>query len=116
MATPESEHDTERSDREVTKRARLEHPSGVLHLTRHEAVPILLDALLDWPTDREFTVTEFAEHAGLVRQTVSKHIDLLVEVGLVERLEDTNPQRYRIDDGPATRELFAFNSALSAPE
>jgi DNA-binding transcriptional ArsR family regulator len=116
MATHDSDPDPERSDREATKQARLEHPSGVLHLTRHEAVPVLLDALLDWPTDREFTVTEFADHAGLVRQTVSKHVDLLVEVGLVERLDETNPQRYRIDDGPATRELFAFNSALNAPE
>lgn len=52
-------------------------------------------------------------HESVLRQTVSRHVDVLVEVGLVERLDDTNPQRYRIRDGPTTRELFAFNSALN---
>jgi DNA-binding transcriptional ArsR family regulator len=99
---------------EETKQLRLEHPSGWLHLTRHESVPILIDALLDWPTTREFTVQEFADHAGVVRQTVSKYLGLLIEVGLVEELDDTRPQRYQIRESPTTKELFAFNSALNA--
>ena len=101
---------------EETKQHRLENPSGWLYLTQHESVPLLIDALLDWPPTREFTVQEFADHAGVVRQTVSKYIDLLIEVGLVEKLDDTRPQRYRIHDSPATRELFAFNSALNAAD
>ena len=108
-----SEPVAERSSEE-TKQSRLEHPSGWLYLTRHESVPILIDALLDWPPTREFTVQQFANHAGVVRQTVSKYIGLLIEVGLVEELDDTRPQRYRIRESPATKELFAFNSALNA--
>lgn len=104
------------TDRQDVKQARLDNPSGWLYLTRHESVPLLVDALLDWPTDREFTVQEFAEHAGVVRQTVSKHIDLLVEVDIVEELPDTYPQRYRIEDSAVTRELFELNSALNAVE
>lgn len=96
------------------KRTRIENPSGWLYLTRHESVPLLVDALLDWPPEREFTVTEFAEHAGVVRQTVSRHLDVLLSVGLVEKLPDTHPQRYRISDSPVTEELFELNSAINA--
>lgn len=100
--------------REETKQSRFDNPSGWLYLTRHESVPVLVDALLDWPTNREFTVKEFARHAGVVRQTVSKHIDVLVEVSLIEAVPETHPQRYRITDTVVTRELFAFNSAINA--
>lgn len=48
-----------------TKEARLANPSGWLHLTQHDSVPILIDALLDLPPRREFNKTEFAEHAGI---------------------------------------------------
>jgi len=101
-------------DRRRTKAARLDKPSGWLYLTRHDAVPVLVDALLDWPPDREFTVTEFARHAGVVRQTVSTHVETLVDVELVEPVPETHPQRYRVDDGDVTRQLFAFNSAINA--
>lgn len=105
---PRPQHQTE------TKQARLNNPSGWLYLTQHESVPILVDALLDWPTDREFTVQEFADHAGVVRQTVSKHLDVLLEVGLLEEISETYPQRYRINDSQVTKELFGFNSAINA--
>lgn len=100
--------------RSETKEARLKNPSGWLYLTRHESVPILVDAVLDWPTNREFTVQEFSDHSGLVRQTVSKHLDVLVEVGILEDISETYPQRYRITDSEVTRELFELNSALNA--
>jgi DNA-binding transcriptional ArsR family regulator len=101
-------------DRRRTKEARLDNPSGWLYLTRHDAVPVLVDAVLDWPPDREFTVTEFARHAGLVRQTVSKHVGTLVDVGLVDPVPETQPQRYRVADGEVTRQLFELNSAINA--
>lgn len=97
-----------------TKEARLEHPSGLLYLTQHEGVPILLDAILDLPPGREFNKSEFADHAGVTRQTVSTYIDLFLEVDIVEEVPNTRPQRYRVADSNVVEELFALNSALNA--
>lgn len=97
-----------------TKEARLRHPSGVLYLMQHESVPILLDALLDLPPGREFNKTEFADHAGVTRQTVGTYIDLLLGVEVVDVVPDTSPQRYRLAESPVVEELFALNSAINA--
>lgn len=109
----QSDTDSRPQHRTETKQARLSNPSGWLYLTQHDSIPVLIDALLDWPTDREFTVQEFADHAGVVRQTVSKHRKVLLNVGLIEEVPDTYPQRYRINDSSVTKELFAFNSAIN---
>lgn len=97
-----------------TKEARLENPTGVLHLFGHESVPILLDALLTLPPGREFNKTEFAEHAGVTRQTVSNYIDLLVETEVVEEVPGTSPRRYQVANSEVVQELFELNSALNA--
>ena len=99
-----------------TKAARLNNPSGWLYLTQHESVPLLIDAVLDWPTTREFTTQEFTDHSGLVRQTVSKHLDILLELEIIEEIPETYPQRYRITDSEVTRELFELNSAINASD
>lgn len=104
------------ADRRDTKKARLEHPSGFLHLTRHESVPILVDALLDLPPGREFNKTELADHAGVTRQTVGTYIDLLVELDVVEAVPNTSPQRYQVAESDVVQELFQFNSALNATQ
>jgi len=91
----------------------MEHPSGWLYLTQHDAVPILVDALLDLPPNREFNKTEFAEHAGVTRQTVGNYTELLLEVELIEEVPDTSPRRYRVSDSNVVQELFALNSALN---
>ena len=104
--TPDEELDT--------KALRLEHPSGILYLMQHDSVPILLDALLDLPPGREFNKTEFADHAGLTRQTVSTYTDLLLEVEVIETVPNTSPQRYRLAESAVVEELFALNSALNA--
>lgn len=100
-------------DREQKKDLRMEHPSGWLHLTQHDAVPILVDALLDLPPNREFNKSEFAEHAGVTRQTVGNYTDLLLEVELIEEVPNTSPRRYRVADSDVVRELFELNSALN---
>lgn len=97
-----------------TKQARLEHPSGFLYLTRHDSVPIIVDALLGLPPRREFNKTELAEFAGVTRQTVGAHVDRLLELKLIERVPDTSPQRYRVADSDVVQELLEFNSALNA--
>lgn len=99
-----------------TKEARLENPSGVLHLFQHESVPILLDAILTLPPGREFNKTELADHAGVTRQTVSNYIDLLLETAIVEVVPNTSPRRYRVAKSEVVRELFELNSALNSVE
>ncbi|ACV10491.1 conserved hypothetical protein [Halorhabdus utahensis DSM 12940] len=103
----------EDSDRGQTKELRKEHPSGWFHLTQHDAVPILVDALLDLPPNREFNKTELAEHAGVTRQTVGNYTALLLEVELLEEVPNTSPRRYRVADSDVVRELFELNSALN---
>ena len=97
-----------------TKEARLENPSGVLYLFQHESIPILIDAILTLPPGREFTKTELADHAGVTRQTVSKYIDRLLDLDIVEAVPNTSPRRYQVADSAVVEELFALNSALNA--
>lgn len=110
MSEPTHKHPAEEKD---TKEARLENPSGVLHLFGHDSVPILLDALLTLPPGREFNKTEFADHAGVTRQTVSNYIDLLLETDVVEEVPNTSPRRYRVAKSDVVQELFELNSALN---
>jgi Sugar-specific transcriptional regulator TrmB. len=103
--------DTDATD---TKEARLENPSGVLYLFQHESIPIIIDAILTLPPGREFTKTELADHAGVTRQTVSKYIDRLLNLDIIEPVPNTSPRRYRVADSDVVAELFALNSALNA--
>lgn len=96
------------------KEARLEHPSGFLRLTRSETVPIVVDALLDLPPGREFNKTEIAERAGVTRQSVTNHVDVLFELEVIEEVPETSPQRYRVADSDVVRTLFELNSALNS--
>jgi len=105
------EHSTDRGEK---KELRKEHPSGWFYLTQHDAIPILVDALIDLPPTREFNKTELAEHAGVTRQTVGNYTDLLLEVELIEEVTDTSPRRYRVADSSTVRELFELNSALNS--
>ena len=103
-------HPAEEKD---TKEARLENPTGVLHLFQHESVPILIDAILTLPPGREFNKTELADRAGVTRQTVSNYIDLLLETEVVEEVPNTSPRRYRVARSDVVEELFELNSALN---
>lgn len=108
--TTRSEDERERD----TKAVRLAHPSGFLQLTRHESVPVVVDALLDLPPGREFNKTELADHAGVARQTVGTHIDLLLDLEVVEPVPNTSPRRYRVAESDVVQRLFELNSALNA--
>lgn len=110
MSQPTAPQSAEETD---VKETRLNHPSGLLYLTQHDSVPILLDALLDLPPGREFNKTEFAEHAGVTRQTVGNYTDLLLELHLIEAVPNTSPTRYRVANSTVVTELFELNSALN---
>ena len=97
------------------KDRRKEHPSGWLVLTRNESVPYIVDALLDGPPQREFNQTELAEHAGVSRQSVGRHLDLLVDIGVLEPVDGTSRQRYRFDpDSPVSEAIVRLDGAMNA--
>ena len=96
-----------------TKELRDAHPSGWFYLTQHDDIPIIVDALLDLPTSHEFSGHELADHAGVPRETVVGHTELLLEVELIEEVPNTSPRRYRVADSNVVEELFELNSALN---
>jgi predicted transcriptional regulator len=60
-----------------------------------------------------FIKTEFADHAGVTRQTISNYIDLLLETDVVEEVPNTSPRRYQVAKSDVVQELFELNSALN---
>jgi DNA-binding transcriptional ArsR family regulator len=96
------------------KELRLENPTGWLYLTKHDSIPIIVDSLLGLPPKSEFNKTELAEHSGVSRQSVSKHIDRLLELNVLEEVPNTSPTRYRMPQSAVVKELFELNSALNA--
>ena len=96
------------------KKLRLENPTGWLYLTKHDSIPVIIDSLLGLPPRSEFNKTELAEHSGVSRQSVSKHIDRLLKLDVLEEVPDTSPTRYRMPQSAVVKELFELNSALNA--
>lgn len=95
------------------KGLRNEHPSGWLVLTRNDSVAYIIDALLDLPPRREFNQTELAEMAGVSRQSVNTHIDLLHAIEVIEQVEDT--ERYRFDpESDVSEALIELDGAMNA--
>lgn len=94
---------------------RADYPSGWLMLTKNESVPYVIDALLDLMPRREFNQTELAELAGVSRQSVSRHLDLLLTAEVVEPVENTRPQRYRFNpESDVSRAVIQLDGAMNA--
>jgi len=105
---PQTDDDGEKAFRE-------KHPSGWLVLTQNESVPYMIDALLDLPPHREFNQTELAERTGVSRQSVGRHLDLLLETDIVEPVADSSPQRYRFnEESPVSKALIQLDGAMNA--
>lgn len=106
--TPQTNNDDQKSFRE-------EHPSGWLVLTRNESVPYMIDALLDLPPHREFNQTELADRAGVSRQSVGRHLDVLLDTRIIEPVANTNPQRYRFNaDSSVSEALIQLDGTMNA--
>lgn len=94
---------------------REEHPTGWLVLTRYESIPYIIDALLDLPPRREFNQSELAEMADVSRQSVNRHLDLLLEIAIIEPVEGTSPQRYRFNaENEVSQALIQLDGAMNA--
>lgn len=96
------------------KEFRKNFPSGWMELTRVETLILLVDVLLEAPPTREFTHNELAEKAGLNQRSVEAHIDSLVELGLVVKLEEgRETPRYTINErSPIKRRLDDLNITI----
>jgi DNA-binding transcriptional ArsR family regulator len=91
------------------------YPSGWLALTKHGSVPRIVDALLDCPPHREFNQSELADAAEVSRQSVNRHLELLLDVGIVEPVENTRPQRFRFDpECDVSRAILRLEGAMNA--
>ena len=69
----------------------------------------MIDTSLDLPGGREFNKSDLAELADVSRNTVGRHMDLLVDIGVVE--EVSYAPRYRVD---ADSEVFRLLTELDA--
>lgn len=74
-----------------------DYKTGWRVLTGNQSVVKMIDTLLDFPPHKEVTKTELAELAGVSRQSVHNHIELLVYIDVVEPVPDSSPQRYRFN-------------------
>jgi DNA-binding transcriptional ArsR family regulator len=83
-----------------------EYPSGWRILTRKESVGYILDALMDTLPGTEFTKTELAAAAGVSRQSLYTHLDLLLALEVLEPVEQSSPQRYRVNDDSEVLEVL----------
>jgi DNA-binding transcriptional ArsR family regulator len=94
---------------------RADYPSGWLALTKNESVPYIIDALLDLLPRREFNQSELADLAGVSRQSVSRHLDLLLTAEVIEPVEGTSPRRYRFDpESDVSRALEQLDGAMNS--
>jgi DNA-binding MarR family transcriptional regulator len=93
---------------------REQYPSGWLALTKNGSVVRIVDALLDLPPRREFNQTELAEQADVSRQSVSRHLELLLAAGVIETVENTRPQRYRFDpESDVSQAIIRLDGAMN---
>lgn len=72
-------------DRAEMKEFRLENPTGWIQISRYEGVRLLLDAMLDAGSSREFSKTELAEYTGLSRETVRNKLEFLIDLDVIKR-------------------------------
>ncbi|ADB63995.1 hypothetical protein Htur_5267 (plasmid) [Haloterrigena turkmenica DSM 5511] len=101
-------------DDKKTKEVRTEYPSAWIALTQNESVGYIIDALLDLPPHREFNKTELAEMAGVSRNSVGTHMELLLTLDLVEPVEGTTPTRYRFNsDSGVSRALVELEGEVN---
>ncbi|SEH54188.1 hypothetical protein SAMN05192561_105154 [Halopenitus malekzadehii] len=83
-----------------------EYPSGWRILVQNESVGYILDALMDALPGSEFTKSELADKSGVSRQSVYSHLDLLLVLEVLEPVEDSSPERYRVNVDDELLELL----------
>lgn len=101
-------------DRDKTKEIRSEYPSSWMALTQNDSVGFIIDTLLDLPPHREFNKSELAEMAGVSRNSVGSHMELLLTLKIVEQVEGTSPPRYRFNpDSGVSRAIVELEGEVN---
>lgn len=109
MSTQPPERDGDKGMAEL----RDEYPSGWRILTQHESVGYMIDALMDAP-DYQFSKSKLAEKAGVSRQSVHTHLDLLLRLDIVRVVEDSAPEQYTLNtDSELVEELHRLNGLVN---
>lgn len=91
-----------------------EYPSGWRILVQNESVGYILDALMDVLPGSEFTKSELATEAGVSRQSIYTHLDLLLALGVLEPVEGSSPERYRVNaDSDLLESLHQVNGIVN---
>jgi DNA-binding transcriptional ArsR family regulator len=97
------------------KKARLNHPSGWLELTRYQTVRFLIDTLLESSPGHKFNKSELERRTGMSRESIREHISRLVELGVIEEINDSGWPEYQLnEDGKVTKELLELNTAVNS--
>jgi len=95
------------------KQFRKNFPSGWMEVSRYETLVLVIDALLESSPAREFTPDELGDEAGSTGKSVEKHLDKLVELGVIDELEDRDPIRYSLNErSPITQKLYELNTTV----
>lgn len=107
--TPTSEEIREMSKKEIRK----QFPSGWMELARYETLVLALDALLEAPVVREFTLEELAEQAGTTPKSLGNRIDSLVDLSVIEPVEHDDEVRYTLNgDSSIVDQLYELNVSV----
>lgn len=95
------------------KEIRKQFPSGWMEVARYETLVLTLDALLEAPVVREFTLEELAEQAGTTPKSLENRIGSLVELSVVEVVEREGERRYTLNgDSQIVDQLYELNVAV----
>jgi len=90
-----------------------EYPSGLRVLMQNESVGYMIDAFIDMP-GTQFSKSLLAEKAGVSRQSVHTHITLLVNLGIVREVAESEPVEYTLnDDDEIIRLLHRFEGVIN---
>lgn len=89
-------------------------PSGIGYLFQNDSVSDMVEALLECPPGRGFNKSELAQAAGVTRQTVGRHVDLLLAADIIEEIPDTGPPRYRVAESDVMAAVEDLDGAVRA--
>lgn len=92
----------------------MDSPTGWQLLAGKQSRTEMINALLNMPPHREFNKSELAEFADVSRKSVHTHLPVLRELGVVEAVPNSSPQRYRLNiDSEVTKLLIKLDGAAN---
>jgi DNA-binding transcriptional ArsR family regulator len=95
------------------KQLRKEFPSGWMELARYETLVLAIDALLESPATRKYTVDALAERSGAHPRSLQNHIDSLVDLDIIKEIRENNEIKYTLNsNSPIVDQLYELNATV----